>query len=729
MQRGPHYCFAMIIFTHCLITTAWGQNKAIELRTIPQAITIDGVIDPVWSTADSASGFFQLQPYYGRPPLHRTIGKLLTDENNLFCLIICQDDREHIQHNTGKQDDFSGDLVSLMLDTFGDRRTAYKFAVSAGGSRSDCRLLDDARNRDYSWDGVWFSASRIYDWGWTVEMEIPYRSIQYDENLGEWGLDFDRWAEKEKEDTYWNAYEQVEGQRISKFGRLIFSDYRPSVKGLNLEIYPVGLAKAEQEPGKDWKLSPNAGIDVFYNPSQRLTFQLTANPDFAQIEADPYEFNISRYETYYSERRPFFTQGKEVFMPSGKQQNTGFYSPLELFYSRRIGRKLPDGSEVPLLAGSKVFGRYSDWEYGGFLAATSEKEYDAGGVSLNEPQAYFSSVRLKKQIMGNSSVGLLYVGKNSGEEKNGVIDIDGAFRASDWQLSYQAARSYKNNQGDYAGSFGLWVPKKNYLLGLRSRYVGEKFDIQGVGYVPWKGTWNGTLLAGPIWLPQTGPISQVLIYGGAIANYEKIDRYTDRMAALGYNMQFRKNWGFEITLLSGKSRDMGIQYNSREVDLSSWFSVSPVWNGNLNGGYARTYNFARSWLASYGWVGGEIGWQASKVVSLGTSADIFIEGNPQGNVEDMTFNARPYCSWTPVNNLNMRLYVDNLYVRSSGHLERVIGGFLFSYNFRPKSWIYFALNEVQDRSDEFDQDNRLLPNRLHMINRVNVVKLKYLFYF
>ncbi len=725
----PDYRNIFILLILGTMTAYAGTGKVIELRTASQSPIIDGMIDPQWSSADSAHDFFQLQPYYGRPPLHRTVAKMLTDKNSLYCLILCWDDKEHIQHNTGKLDDFAGDMVSLMLDTFGDHRTAYKFAVYAGGSRGDCRLLDDARNRDYSWDGVWFSASRIYDWGWVVEMEIPFRSIQYDEKLSEWGMDVDRWTSKDQEDTYWSSYEQNEGQRISKFGRLVFSDYRPTVKGLNLEIYPVGLAKAEQQPGADWELSPHAGVDVFYNPSQRLTFQLTANPDFAQIEADPYEFNISRYETYYSERRPFFTEGNEVFMPSGKQQGSGFYQPIELFYSRRIGRKLADGSEVPLQLGSKAFGRYKDWEYGGFLAATGEKEYRAEEGMVTEPRAVFSSVRLKKQIFGNSSVGLLYVGKNEAENRNGVIDIDGALRASDWQFSYQFARSYKNDEGDYAASIGLWVPKEKYLIGMRSRYVGEKFDIQEVGFVPWQGTWNYALLAGPRWYHQTGPVSQVMVYGGPFFTYEKVDGYTDHMAAFGYNMQFRSNWGFEINFLSGKSRDMGVNYNSHELSLSSWFHTSPKWEGNLFGGYAKTYNFNRSYLAFYSWTGVQMNWLTTKVLSLGTSADVFVEGNPAGNVEDVTFNARPYVSWTPVNGLNMRLYVDNLYVRSTGHLERVIGGFLFSYNFRPKSWIYFALNEIQDRSDEYDQEDQLLPNRLHMIDRVNVVKLKYLFYF
>ncbi|MEX2189633.1 MAG: sugar-binding protein [Bacteroidota bacterium] len=169
------------------------------------------------------------------------MARVLTTENALYCLIVCYDDAENIQQNTGKLDDFGGDIVSIMLDTFGDKKTAYKFAVTASGVKADSRMLDDARNRDYGWDGVWFSESKIYDWGYVVEIEIPYRSIQYDENLNSWGLDFDRWIPKLNEDLYWCAYEQNEGQRISKFGSLVFDDFRPTIKGENLEIYPVGL--------------------------------------------------------------------------------------------------------------------------------------------------------------------------------------------------------------------------------------------------------------------------------------------------------------------------------------------------------------------------------------------------------------------------------------------------------------------------------------------------------
>ena len=304
----------MLIFP--LALSANNLEKILPLQKSADDIAIDGIIDVAWNQADSVADFVQFQPYHGVEPSRRTVAKVLTTNEALYCLMICYDEKENIKNHTGKLDDFGGDIVSIMLDTFGNKTTAYKFAISASGVRADCWLLDDARNRDYSWDGIWFAETKIYNWGYVVEMEIPYKSIQYNEKLDEWGLDFDRYRPVNQEDIYWCPYEENEGQRISKFGRLVFRDFKPTKRGMHLEIYPVGISKATYLRRNKYDVVPDAGIDIFYNPSPKLTFQFTANPDFAQIEADPYEFNISRYETYFSERRPFFTEGNEIFMAS-----------------------------------------------------------------------------------------------------------------------------------------------------------------------------------------------------------------------------------------------------------------------------------------------------------------------------------------------------------------------------------------------------------------------------
>ncbi len=331
--------------------------------------------------------------------------------------------------------------------------------------------------------------------------------------------------------------------------------------------------------------------------------------------------------------------------------------------------------------------------------------------------------------MDNSSLGLLFVGKHTGDDDYGVLDIDGAFRGSNWQLAYQIARSFKNNNGDFALSTGFTQFKENWIHLIRSRYIGNEFDISEIGYVPWQGTSNSVALTGPRWQFDNGSIRSILLYFGGYLNWEKEDNYTDHGGVLGFNMNFRKNWGFEINLDAGQSKDEKIYYSSYAVNISSWFHTSPKWNGNINGGYSRTYNFSREYLAYYSWSEASINWNPFNILSFGTSFNIFIEGNPKNEVEDIAYNSRPYFSLTPINNLNIKMYVDNVFDQSSDKLEQVIAGLLFSYNFSPKSWIYFAINEIRDRSDEFDKNNNLLSRKLHVTNRAGVFKIKYLYYF
>lgn len=724
MSYSPYLLLTFLLLSPFLIA----QQKTLTLRQATEHILVDGAIDDGWAKADSAADFEQQSPYHGKPPSRHTVAKVLTTDEALYCLIVCYDERENVQSMTGKLDDGNGDVVSIMLDTFNDRRTAYKFAVSAGGVRADCRLLDDARNRDYTWDGVWFASSLIYDWGFVVEMMIPYRSIQYDKQLDSWGLDFDRWRPINSEDLYWCRYEESESQRISKFGKLLLEDFRPTISAMNLEIYPVGISKATFLHDDKYKIDPDAGIDIFYNPSPKLTVQLTANPDFAQIEADPFDFNITRYESYFSERRPFFTEGNEIFTASGRQRNMGFYKPMELFYSRRIGKKLPDGSEVPLLFGTKAFGRAGEWEYGGFVAHTGEKDYALNGGSVTEPRAWFGSVRLKKQILDNSSLGVLFVGKHSKGRDDGVLDIDGAVRSSQWQLAYQLARSFKDRTGDYAGSAGFTLVTDDILFAARTRLVGVNFDVDQLSYVPWRGTGAFTTILGPRWYFEQGTIREMSIYGGGNLYYEDADLYTDRSVLLGLNLNFRSNWGLEINASTGKSKDYNTEYSSTEITGSSWFYTSAKWNANLWGGYSRTFNFRRNYEASYSWFGGQINWSALDILRIGTSIDGFIEGNPDNEIEDITYNARPYFSLTPLNDLNIYCYVDNVFLRSTDRMEQIIIGLLFSYQFMPKSWIYLAVNELRDRT-AIENGSSSPHHRMNTRERAAVLKIKYLYYF
>ncbi|HRI47025.1 MAG TPA: DUF5916 domain-containing protein [Ignavibacteriaceae bacterium] len=720
------YVFSITLL---ISTLMWGQNSEKRIRAVltDKSINLDGIIEEEWNLADSISSFVQFSPYNNEAPSENTVAKFLSTETSLYFLLVCYSQSTPIQANRGTHDQFTGDIISLMLDTFGDKKTAYKFAVNASGVRADSRLLDDGRNRDYSWDGIWFAASKIYDWGYVIEVDIPYKSIQYDENLFEWGLDIDRWIPYRNEDIYLCSYKDNEGQRVSKFGKLIFDNFKPSAKGLNFEIYPVAISKGVLTSDNKYKVDPEAGIDVFYNPSQKLTLQFTANPDFAQIEADPYSFNLSRYENYFSERRPFFTEGNEIFMASGRERNSGFYRPLELFYSRRIGKSLPDGSVVPLQAGSKIFGRSDDWEYGAFVAKTGRTDYTSNGNSLTEPDAYFTSFRLKKQILENSSVGVLYAGKHTSNGLNGVIDIDGAVRQSDWQLAYQIAHSISRDKTGLALSTGFNRVTKDWLFLFRARHIDEHFNINEVGYVPWKGNSDGLLLTGPMWYFDTGEIKQITTYIGPGWDWTKADDYIDKTIVTGFNFNFRKNWGFEVNLSYAKKKDLNVEYTGYDINFSSWINPKPTWNLNFWGGYEKAYNFYRDYLATDFWVGNYFSWKILPTLGIGNEINTIVEYKPDGSLEDATYNSRPFVSITPVNDFNVRIYIDNVYTHSSGQMQRLLIGLLLSYNFSPKSWIYLAYSEGNQRESTL-VNGSFYEHKMKLTQRAAIVKIKYLYY-
>ncbi len=701
--------------------------KSLHLRSTAAVIRVDGVIEPAWGAADSVDDFVQQSPYHHRPPAHRTVAKVLTNGAELYCLMVCEASPGQIEARTGKLDDTSGDIVSIMLDTFGDRQSAYKFAVVAGGARADCRLLDDARNRDYSWDGVWWAATRVEANRFVVEMRIPFRSLQYDDQLSAWGLDFDRWTPATGEDLYWSSYEQNEGQRISRFGSLELGSFRPFTHGLGLEVYPVGALGGQHLASKSRDWEPDAGLDALYNPSQRLTLQVTANPDFAQIEADPFEFNISRYESHYDERRPFFTQGSEVFLAAGKERNSSFYQPLELFYSRRVGAKLPDGSEVPLRLGGRAFGRLGGWEYGSFVASTAAADYAGTAGPVDVSSATFAAARVKRQVLANSSVGLLCVGRQSAEGDNAVLDIDGAWRRSDWQLAYQLARSYREGSGSaHAASAGFRLMRPRVSALAKARVIGTHFDVSDVGFVPWQGLSDLSVLAGPRWYFPSGRLQNLYLAGGGTLTREHADKYTDRAVNLVLSAEMRPMWGSEIEFSHGRSRDNGTRYTATQLMGSVFWWTGP-WNANAYGGVARTYNFARGYRGVYSWAGASGQWQASGRLELGSSLDFFIETDPDGHTDEVTINARPYARLTPVNDVSLHLYVDGLRRRSTGEVERLLGGLLFSWQYRPKSWVYLAVNEVEDRNDP-TLSPAGVPRPLLVRDRAAVLKAKVLFY-
>jgi hypothetical protein len=261
------------------------------------------------------------------------------------------------------------------------------------------------------------------------------------------------------------------------------------------------------------------------------------------------------------------------------------------------------------------------------------------------------------------------------------------------------------------------------------RAIGKNFDVNQVGFVPWKGTTEVTALTGPSFFFDEGSISQIQLLGGFSSSYEDADLSWDHSAVAVVNFQFRSSWGFEWDLLYGKNLDAGTKYTYYGASLNMFFHTSPRWQGGIAGGIEHTYNFARGYVAPYIFANVEFGWKVMDVLEVGSSGGVFREEKPDGSVEEITYNARPYFSLTPINNFNIRLYVDNLLLRSTGNLQSVIAGLLVSYNFLPKSWIYFAINDIRNRADGLDAYGNTVSGPMRIAARAGVLKIRYLYYF
>ena len=318
-------------------------GRVIEARFTARPPAIDGELEEVWQTADSAFRFHQFAPKYESLPGDPTTAYLLYDNANVYAAFRCP-----VKDPKTLRADLSGssDGIRFFLDTFDDNTSCYYFSVFASGMEATYRMTDNGSGLQV-WDGVWKSAVRVYPWGYAVEVAVPFKTLRYPRSRTEWGVEFARYAVESGEQDFWNRHPE-QGFRVERFGRL--TGLKVPAPGLHLEVYPVGLARAEKS-GSDtrgWqdRQGASAGLDLSWLPTPTANVQLTALPDFAQIEADPYTVNLGKYELWLQERRPFFVEAAENFGTTS--------SNLQLFYSRRIGRPLPDGSAVPILGGREV---------------------------------------------------------------------------------------------------------------------------------------------------------------------------------------------------------------------------------------------------------------------------------------------------------------------------------------------------------------------------------------
>lgn len=439
----------------------YGQVEVKEAAAlkIEENIQVDGLLDElVWDSAPEIGEFIQFQPNRGRPSSLRTVVKILYDGNYIYFGFFCYDSEPgKIAASVTKRDvDIrTDDSVYVLLDTYFDRRNCYFFGTNLLGTQWDGRIGDNGLHFDPNWDGIWKSAASSTDYGWSAEFAVDFSTLKYEPGEDKsWGLNVGRGIPRDLEFSFW-AGPLESPYKVSQYGDL---------KGLNLEkaqkkaqFIPHVITKLEEARQTEFDM----GFDARYAFSQTVSGNLTINPDFATIEADQEQINLTRFELNLPEKRNFFLEGSEIYSQR-----------IRLFYSRRI-------SEI--YAGAKVYGKSGGFEFSGLTAQTRMNE------GIGEESANFSVFRLKKDVMKSSSIGLLAANKLVDGKFQGTAGIDTSLYFSDtFQFTGQFALSY----GDYDNSNIAFFLRPSYdtatfHIHLRYTQLGRYFadNANAVGFV------------------------------------------------------------------------------------------------------------------------------------------------------------------------------------------------------------------------------------------------------
>jgi hypothetical protein len=386
-------------------------------------IDVDGRLDEAaWQSARWISDFRQKDPDIGAAPTQHTEVAFVYDDDALYIAGRMHDTEPHriLDLVTRRDQGGNTDIVLFSFDTYDDRRTAYTFAVTAAGSRSDWyHPRDREYDRDHTFDPIWEAATRMDSAGWTVEARIPFSQLRFNEGVDEWGLNINRYLPGRQEDLYWVVVPREEPGWSSRMGRLTgLSGVQPR-RRLEVSPYVAGdlaltsdaIVNTADPFASSSEFTGRVGADVKYGLGPNLTLDATVNPDFGQVEADPAIVNLSAFETFFPERRPFFTEGASLL--SGG--NLPGY-----FYSRRIGaaphgaaagdfREVPDVTTI--LGATKLSGRLGSGLSIGAIGAVTAPEtaatYDAAtgtfGETRVEPTTGYGVVRVQQEVGANRS--------------------------------------------------------------------------------------------------------------------------------------------------------------------------------------------------------------------------------------------------------------------------------------------------------------------------------------
>jgi Domain of unknown function (DUF5916) len=508
----------MIAIDFALLMTAWPAAAQMAARdsgypvdplSLPrptlraertaEEIHVDGHLDEAaWATADSSTtAFIQVTPSPGYPATERTIVRILYDDHNLYIGATLFESEPGRLVTPGLEQDYdtqSSDMFAVALDTYHDMQNGFVFAINPAGAVWDAQTFNDQRDIIPAWEGIIDVRTSVGDDRWTVELAIPFNTLRYNPSDGEqtWGLAFSRRIRHRNEDSNWSPTpRQFRLYKFSLAGTLTgLEGLRP---GRNLWIKPWVLGDrltGVTHPGNE--NNADAGLDLKWGVTPRLTLDLTTNTDFSQVEVDAEQVNLTRFSLFFPEKRDFFLENEGTFAFQDvtiRNYRTGSSARnFTLFHSRTIGLS-PSRTALPIAGGARLTGKLGERLEIGILDMQTRNDGSLAAGDLN-PAENFAVARVKAQVLGSSSVGAMFLNReqtgNLAEPTfNRSWGVDGNFNIRNLVLStYFAGTAESDSTGNSRSAAMIQAAWRNPLwdVSVLAKHVGDDFN-PGLGFV------------------------------------------------------------------------------------------------------------------------------------------------------------------------------------------------------------------------------------------------------
>ena len=481
------YRIVLLLFV-MIVAANLNVEASKEIRPVftQDTIEIDGHLNEEdWARAQVIDDFTQQSPDEGQPSSERTEVRMLYSTEKLYIGFECYDSEpKKVVANEMRRDGqlWQNDNVYVMLDTYGDKRQCVFFRMNALGAQSDTAVTDGGENLNGSWDCIWEAAGRRHDKGWTVEIAIPFNQLRFkkDDSMV-WGVNFGRNIARKNETTQWIQVPRSESwpgtYHPTYQGKLIGLQGVASPSYFDVKPYLIGGLARHLSDG-DWQRTTeqDLGLDMKYGVTSNLTLDMTLNTDFAQVEADQEEVNLTRFSLFFPERREFFLEGSGLFAFGAGIGDFG-PPPLAVFYSRRIG--IEDGKQVRLLGGGKLTGKVGAYSVGALNMTTA--------ASPESPMTNFSVLRMQRDILSDSNVGFILTNRQSdvggNYHRNGGIDL--FFRPHDqWRMRAMTVGSWSPDPDERDLAWYLSNDWRNKHFRVNASYldIGPEFTSE-MGFI------------------------------------------------------------------------------------------------------------------------------------------------------------------------------------------------------------------------------------------------------